>query len=397
VTQHDFIFSNHFRHRLARHAAFLFACWLFFIITFYLPAKVIPAWNPENFTVNSARLGVPRWLWLRFINSILLFLPLVTFAYVVIYFILPRYFFDKKKQVAATVMFAGIFILVLLMQYFGGWLAAFNATHAGPGRKMPGTGSIIMFNIDTILLNYPVVVGFAVIIKMMKRGWLKQQETLLVSQEKAKAELQLLKSQIHPHFLFNTLNNVYFLTLTASQKAPEMLEKLTDMLGYILNECNRSFVPLEKEIKMIEDYMALEKIRYGDRLKMNLDIKGEYKNKMISPLLLIPLVENSFKHGASKMLQHPWVDLNITIEGQYLFFLLSNSRPEETILPQHNGHIGLNNVKKRLQLLYPAAHELSIVNGADSYEVFMKITLDNMKENEEAVDIEKENVRYELA
>ena len=118
---------------------------------------------------------------------------------------------------------------------------------------------------------------------------------------------------------------------------------------------------------------------------------------MISPLLLIPLVENSFKHGASKMLQHPWVDLNITIEGQYLFFLLSNSRPEETILPQHNGHIGLNNVKKRLQLMYPAAHELSIVNGVDSYEVFMKITLDNMKENDEPVDKEKENLRYELA
>jgi LytS/YehU family sensor histidine kinase len=101
-----------------------------------------------------------------------------------------------------------------------------------------------------------------------------------------------------------------------------MLEKLTDMLRYILNECNQSVVPIEKEIKMIEDYMALEKIRYGDRLKMGLEIKGDYKNKMISPLLLIPLVENSFKHGASKMLQHPWVDLNITVEGQYPVFFI---------------------------------------------------------------------------
>jgi LytS/YehU family sensor histidine kinase len=130
---------------------------------------------------------------------------------------------------------------------------------------------------------------------------------------------------------------------------------------------------------------------------MKLEIKGDYKNKMISPLLLIPLVENSFKHGASKMLQHPWVDLNITIEGQYLFFLLSNSRPEETILSQHNGHIGLNNVKKRLQLLYPSAHELSIVNGADSYEVFMRIGLDKIGENFDEVDIKKESFRYELA
>jgi LytS/YehU family sensor histidine kinase len=104
---------------------------------------------------------------------------------------------------------------------------------------------------------------------------------------------------------------------------------------------------------MIEDYMALEKIRYGDRLKMDLEIKGDYKNKMISPLLLIPLVENSFKHGASKMLQHPFVDLNITVEGKYLFFLLSNSRPQEAILPQNNGHIGLNNVKKKITVAVP--------------------------------------------
>ena len=239
--------------------------------------------------------------------------------------------------------------------------------------------------------------GFAVIIKMMKRSWLKQQETLLVVREKAKAELQLLKAQIHPHFLFNTLNNVYFLTLTASQKAPEMLEKLTDMLRYILNECNQSVVPIEKEIKMIEDYMALEKIRYGDRLKMDLEIKGDYKNKMISPLLLIPLVENSFKHGASKMLQHPWVDLNITVDGQYLFFVLSNSRPEETSLPQNNGRIGLNNVKKRLQLLYPDAHELSIVNGSGSYEVFMKINLGNEANGPDASEEKMEIIKYELA
>ena len=128
---------------------------------------------------------------------------------------------------------------------------------------------------------------------------------------------------------------------------------------------------------MIEDYMALEKIRYGDRLKMDLEIKGDYSHKMIPPLLLIPLVENSFKHGASKMLITPWVNLNITIKEQSLYFLLSNSRPDEIILPQHNVHIGLNNVKKRLQLLYPAAHELNIAESTKSFEVFMKIRLED--------------------
>jgi len=220
------------------------------------------------------------------------------------------------------------------------------------------------------------VVGFAATIKMMKRGWLKQQETMQMAREKANAELQLLKAQIHPHFLFNTLNNIYFFTLTASQKAPEILIKLTDILRYIINECNQPLVPLAKELKMIEDYMALERVRYGDRLKMELDIKGDYSHKMIPPLLLIPLVENSFKHGASKMLVLPWVNLTITIKEQYLYFLLSNSRPDEIIQSPHNVRIGLNNVKRILELLYPEKHELHIDNKEDIYKVDLKLKID---------------------
>ena len=397
MTQHDFIFSNHFNHRLARHIAFFLACYLFFLLVYYVPYSVFPAWDISEFAKNSGRLGFSTWLKWRIVNSLIIFLPNLVFGYAIIYFALPGYYFNRKNGFITTALFVGIIILISLLHYLGQLFLDWNGHRLNPARRLISSKEDIDIMIKTTLFNFPIMAGFAVIIKMMKRSWLKQQETLLVLREKAKAELQLLKAQIHPHFLFNTLNNVYFLTLTASQKAPEMLEKLTDMLRYILNECNQSYVSLEKEIKMIEDYMALEKIRYGDRLKMGLEIMGDYKNKMISPLLLIPLVENSFKHGASKMLQHPWVNLNITIEGQYLFFLLSNSRPEETILPQHNGHIGLNNVKKRLQLLYPAAHELSIVNGADSYEVFMKIDLGKTGELAEGIDVKKESVSYELA
>ena len=319
----------------------------------------------------------------------------MAFAYVVIYYILPRYFFSKRNQVITTAVFVGIFTVVLLAQYFGGWLVALNAFNAGPGRKMAGTNEIIGYSLNGILLNYPVVVGFAVIIKMMKRGWLKQQETMQIVREKANAELQLLKAQIHPHFLFNTLNNIYFFTLTASQKAPEILTKLTDILRYIINECNQPLVPLAKELKMIEDYMALERIRYGERLKMDLEITGDHSDKMIPPLLLIPLVENSFKHGASKMLAQPWVNLNVTIKDQYLYFLLSNSRPDEIIHSQHNVRIGLNNVKKRLQLLEPGAHELNISEGEKSFEVFMKIRLEKMSVTEK--DIKTQTIQYAMA
>jgi len=373
------------------------ACYLFFLLLYYVPYAVFPAWNTSQFAKVSARLGFPTWLQWRIINSLIIFLPNLLFGYAVIYFALPRYYFNRKNVFITTSLFVGIIIVISLLQYLGQMFLGWNSHRLNPTFRVQPTNGMIDLMIKTELFNFPIMAGFAVIIKMMKRSWLKQEETLLVVREKAKAELQLLKAQIHPHFLFNTLNNVYFLTLTASQKAPEMLEKLTDMLRYILNECNQSVVPIEKEIKMIEDYMALEKIRYGDRLKMGLEIKGDYKNKMISPLLLIPLVENSFKHGASKMLQHPWVDLNIAVEGQYLFFVLSNSRPEETSLPQNNGRIGLNNVKKRLQLLYPDAHELSIVNGSGSYEVFMKINLGNEANGPDASEVKKEIIQYEPA
>src|SRR5436189_3563823 len=212
-------------------------------------------------------------------------MPLLAYAYTIIYFGLPRHLFNKKNLVTTTALFACVLVLILLAQYFSCWLAAWNLARVNPARRMPTSAEIINHISKIVLFNYPVVTGFAVIIKMMKRGWLKQQETHQIAQEKATAELQLLKAQIHPHFLFNTLNNIYFFTLTSPQKAPEMLIKLSDILRYIINECNHSHVLLKKELKMIEDYMDLEKIRNGDNLKMKLVIKGDQHNKLISHLL----------------------------------------------------------------------------------------------------------------
>ena len=385
VSQQDFIFSNKLHHRIARHAAFWFACWLFYIITFYIPLGVFPAWNTEHFAVNSARLGLPTWLKWRIFNSTIIFLPQIPFAYLFIYFVLPRLFFNRKKLTFTFGIAVVIVGIILLLQYLTAWLVDWNNVRIFPDRVMISPSYRISLVMKGVAFNYPVIGGFAVIIKMMKRGWLKQQETLQVAKEKASAELQLLKAQIHPHFLFNTLNNIYFFTLTSPQKAPEMLMKLSDILHYIMNECNHSHVLLKKELKMIEDYMGLEKLRYGNRLKMKLEIKGAYHDKLIPPLLQIPLVENSFKHGTSKMLENPWVNLNITIDEHCLFFLLSNSRPYEVLPSQHNLHIGLNNVKKRLQLLYPETHEFTIVNTSDSFEVFMKIRLEEINIAEQQI------------
>ena len=153
-----------------------------------------------------------------------------------------------------------------------------------------------------------------------------------------------------------------------------MVKKLSGLLHYILNECNQPIVPLEKELKMIQDYMSLEKIRYGSKLKMTIQVQGDATVKMITPLLLIPFVENSFKHGISKMLEHPWITLIINIGDHTLDFRLTNSKPMEHAMSR-NGGIGLHNVKKRLELLYPSGYLLNISEDPLSFDVLLKINL----------------------
>jgi LytS/YehU family sensor histidine kinase len=252
--------------------------------------------------------------------------------------------------------------------------------------------------------SLPVIVGIAVMIKLIKRWWMKQQETAQVAREKTKAELQLLKAQVHPHFLFNTLNNIYFFTLTNSAQAPVMIKKLSGLLNYILHECDRPLVPLEKEIKMIQDYMALEKIRYAEQMQMTIDIDGKPGEKMIAPLLLIPFVENSFKHGASKMITQPWVKLAIHIENNWLRLTVTNSKPStnesslsKPLLPVGQGNIGLKNVTKRLELLYPGTHELSIVSESDSYSVYLSLQLHDIKSHTIIKDEIKPMSEYAMA
>jgi len=195
-----------------------------------------------------------------------------------------------------------------------------------------------------------------------------------LAKENANAELQLLKAQVHPHFLFNTLNNIYSFSLNQSPLAGALVKKLSGMLDYMIHECEEKFVPLEKELKLIQDYMGLEKVRYGKRLDMHVEIHGDFENKFIAPLLMIPFVENSFKHGTSQMLQHPWIRLEITTDASRLIFKLSNSKPSLNSKKLNNG-IGLINVQKRLQLLYPHHHQLNINSTDETFIVEMQIML----------------------
>ena len=146
---------------------------------------------------------------------------------------------------------------------------------------------------------YPVTF-VAVAIKLLKYWYANQQAQQVLTQQKLQAELKFLKTQIHPHFLFNTLNNLYALTLKKSERAPEMVLKLSELINYMLYECASDDVPLTKEVKFIRNYGDIEKMRYGDKLDIDIRVTGDVNDRKIAPLVLLPFVENCFKHGASR-------------------------------------------------------------------------------------------------
>ncbi|MBS1554308.1 MAG: histidine kinase [Bacteroidetes bacterium] len=215
--------------------------------------------------------------------------------------------------------------------------------------------------------------------KMLKKWYQNEKEATALIEENTGAELSLLKAQVHPHFLFNTLNNIYSFTLNKSPRAGELVGKLLHIIKYMTHECNEALVPLSKEIKILNDYIGLEKIRYGNRLDLEMDIAGEAHGKFIAPLLMIPFVENSFKHGASRILENPWIKLTIRIEDERILFAIQNSKPPSPVSASTKGGLGLKNVKRRLEILYPGAHQLRIMPGDHDFRVEMLVGLEKVK------------------
>ena len=191
------------------------------------------------------------------------------------------------------------------------------------------------------------------------------------------AELSRLKSQINPHFLFNTLNNLYGLTLEDPAAASEMVLRLADMLDYVLYRSDEAFVPLGEEVEHLESFLALERLRYDERVEVSFSV-GEMPDEdvCIAPMLLLPFIENSFKHGVSRKAGSSWVRASLAVQNGQLLFEVANSRPQETPDEETNGEgIGLMNVRRRLELLYPDAYRLDLENEPEQYTVHLELPL----------------------
>jgi two-component system LytT family sensor kinase len=391
---YNLAFSEQRSARLRRHLLF-WAVWSFYWLTTYLiPTQWIPAWNIHGPMPQIEKYGFAISTFRVLMNTTLITIIYMGLIYGILYFFLPRYVSKSKNWITTSLLLLLFVSFIAIVNYFFFILVFSISTRLGYFSQMPGMSFIVPVWARQLLFNYPTVVGFALAIKVLKNWYLKQKETAQVGREIIIGELQLLKAQVHPHFLFNTLNNIYSFIINDSNDATEALKKLSTLLRYIIYECDQPLVQLEKELKMIKDYVDLEKIRYGKNFNMSLQVQGNPSNKVISPLLLIPFLENSFKHGASQMLTHPWINLDIAIQHDELEFTLSNSKPaiagEKTI---SNG-LGLRNVKKRLSMLYPATHSLNITDDVMSFSVSLKVPV--FQSNEDVHEFGQEVKAYEL-
>ncbi|MDA9774297.1 histidine kinase [Saprospiraceae bacterium] len=192
-------------------------------------------------------------------------------------------------------------------------------------------------------------------------------------------ELNFLRSQINPHFLFNTLNNLYALTLKKSNAAPETVLKLSEIMRYMLYECNERQVLLSKEINYLKNYIELEKLRLNDSFEIILKVEGDVGTHKIAPLILTPFIENAFKHGINQQLDKGFIHISLKVIENHLNLAISNSKgstgPKESPIKKSGG-IGLQNVKRRMEILYPSTHELVISDDIEHYNIELKIKLD---------------------
>ncbi len=312
--------------------------------------------------------------------SIIFSAGLLPVAIVTTYFfnykLVPRFLW--KKYYARFVLYSFYTLLV------GVWLSlliVFYALIYILNHKSAIDPSVLHPELQVVTLYF--IVFFAIAVKQVKRSFLVQQEKnelekaqLNTKLKLKEAELKLLKAQIHPHFLFNTLNNLYGLTLEKSDEAPGLVLRLSDILDYILYRCNEKSVALDDELTNLKNYIEIEKIRYSQKLKMSVDFPGETGNLRIAPLIILPFVENAFKHGVSNYPGTAFVTTKVSLLDSTLNFKIENSRnPVKTQNESISNGIGLKNARKRLDLLYPNKYILKIDDKEETYSVHLTIEL----------------------
>jgi len=361
-----FIFSEKRSDRIKRHLVF----WLVWGFYFGLLHAANPFLKPEASYFRRTQFA--------YVESFLMLIPQMVVAYLILYFVFPMYTRDKK--------IIGPVIWGIVCWFACGYLNLFMILNVNPSVLRWLLPADLLVNTQrapqvshfmALLATWKGALSgtaFVLGIHYIKQWYLKEKRNLQLTKENTEAQLQLLTAQVHPHFLFNTLNNIYSQTQTESPKGSKMIMGLSDMLRYILYEGQKPLVPLKQELEMITEYINLEKIRYGNKLDVHISTPTDTHNIYIAPLLLLPFIENCFKHGTSKMLQNPWINFTLELHDTKMVMKLMNGKASKVEEKRSSG-IGIQNVKQRLELLYKGKYEMQITEDEEVFVVDLVVEL----------------------
>jgi LytS/YehU family sensor histidine kinase len=240
--------------------------------------------------------------------------------------------------------------------------------------------SLFTFNyVSAVFIGEIYVVAIGTSIKMTIDYIRFKKKTTELQKVNLETELAFLKSQIQPHFFFNTLNNLYSLTLDKSNKAPQTVLKLSELMSYVIYDAKQKRVPLVNEIKHLQNYLDLESLRFGPRLSVELGISGEIEGKVIPPVLLLPFIENSFKHGTRATDGEIIIDISLHVANDRLTFTTENDKSEAPVdngLQNYNHGVGLENTQRRLKLLFGNNYSLELIEEEVKYKTILKIPIE---------------------
>lgn len=287
-------------------------------------------------------------------------------AYLNYFYFLPR-FLNRRKLLAYLIEFgipfAGfVFLRVYVQRSF---------VHDPGFLERYFNSPWFVFQLAAITLFIVIFIGLLRFVG----DWFEFEATKKeVENEKLTAELNFLKAQINPHFLFNTLNNLYYLAYTKSDNTTEVISKLSHVMRYMIYDANHARVLLSKEIEYMEDYISLERLRLNNKIPITFTVTGDTTNVSIAPLVLITFLENAFKHGIPTNSVDAWINISIQVQDRTCIYRVENSKLKGLIQHEKSG-IGLNNVKRRLELSYPGRYTLDIQDMADRYCVELNLSL----------------------
>jgi LytS/YehU family sensor histidine kinase len=282
---------------------------------------------------------------------------LILFFYLHHYLFLPKYFFTKKYTIYSFFVFIYLFGMIILLSSNKSFNPFFNQNFRNP---------ILAFNL-AIVIRFTIIYLFSFLLATNEHK--KKLEKI-----KLNLELHSLKIQINPHFLFNTLNNIYSLVITKSDLAAESITRLSAIMRYMIKDTNQDFVLIENEISYIKAYIELEKLRLTNLVTLSVLVTGNFSNKKIAPMLFLPFIENVFKHGVSNS-DPSNIIIKIVLEGNDLIFEVFNTKVKT--IPKIESGFGIENIQLRLNLLYPEKHLLIINNDNQKYQIILKLKLND--------------------